>query len=132
MKSFFFVRTARDELLHAAFTTELTAAPGTHAEYSDIGFIILGVALERLADEPLDRFSASAKSLDHWRCRIPPSARQRRCGISFRPLRTTVRFESALSKARCRTKTPAFLAASLGTLDSSQLPAILRSLPTLC
>ena len=26
------------------------------AEYSDIGFIILGVALERLADEPLDSF----------------------------------------------------------------------------
>ncbi len=56
MKSFFFVRTTRDELLHAAFTTELTAAPGTHAEYSDIGFIILGVALERLADEPLQVF----------------------------------------------------------------------------
>ena len=47
---------SRDELLHAALTTELTAAPGTHAEYSDIGFIILGVALERLADEPLQVF----------------------------------------------------------------------------
>jgi serine-type D-Ala-D-Ala carboxypeptidase len=46
----------RDELLHAAFTTELTAEPGTRAEYSDIGFIILGVALERLADEPLQIF----------------------------------------------------------------------------
>jgi len=46
----------RDELLHAAFTTPLTADPATRAEYSDIGFIILGVALERLADEPLDHF----------------------------------------------------------------------------
>jgi CubicO group peptidase (beta-lactamase class C family) len=46
----------RDELLRAAFATALTADPGTHAEYSDIGFIILGVALERLADEPLDAF----------------------------------------------------------------------------
>src|SRR5262249_19271165 len=46
----------REELLKAAFSTELKSAPGTHAEYSDIGFIILGVALERLADEPLDRF----------------------------------------------------------------------------
>jgi serine-type D-Ala-D-Ala carboxypeptidase len=46
----------RDELLNAAFTTPLAADPGTHAEYSDIGFIILGVALERLADESLDRF----------------------------------------------------------------------------
>jgi serine-type D-Ala-D-Ala carboxypeptidase len=46
----------RDEILRAAFTTPLTAAPGTRAEYSDIGFIILGIALERLADEALDAF----------------------------------------------------------------------------
>ena len=46
----------RDELLRATFATELTADPGTRAEYSDIGFIILGIALERLADESLDRF----------------------------------------------------------------------------
>jgi serine-type D-Ala-D-Ala carboxypeptidase len=46
----------REELLAAAFTSPLTADPGTRAEYSDIGFIILGAALERIADEPLDRF----------------------------------------------------------------------------
>ena len=46
----------RDALLQAAFTTPLTATPGARAEYSDIGFIVLGVALERLADESLDRF----------------------------------------------------------------------------
>ncbi len=46
----------RDELLSAAFTINLTADPGTRAEYSDLGFIILGVALERLADESLDIF----------------------------------------------------------------------------
>jgi CubicO group peptidase (beta-lactamase class C family) len=46
----------RDELLHAAFTTPLIADPASRAEYSDIGFIILGTALERLADEALDRF----------------------------------------------------------------------------
>lgn len=46
----------REELLQAAFAMELTTDPGTRAEYSDIGFIILGVALERLADEPLDHF----------------------------------------------------------------------------
>jgi CubicO group peptidase (beta-lactamase class C family) len=52
-----FLRTStRDELLRAAFTTPLAADPATRAEYSDIGFIILGVALERLADEPIDRF----------------------------------------------------------------------------
>ena len=46
----------REALLQAAFTTPLAAAPGAHAEYSDIGFIILGVVLERLADESLDAF----------------------------------------------------------------------------
>ncbi len=46
----------REELLQAAFAVPLTAGPATRAEYSDIGFIILGVALERLAEEPLDQF----------------------------------------------------------------------------
>jgi len=46
----------RDQLLAAAFTMALANDPGTKAEYSDIGFIILGVALERIADEPLDGF----------------------------------------------------------------------------
>jgi len=54
-KLFLKVKT-RDELLHAAFTMPLAAGPGTRAEYSDIGFIILGAALERLAQEPLDVF----------------------------------------------------------------------------
>ena len=46
----------RDALLSAAFATPLTANPGARAEYSDIGFIILGAALERVAEESLDRF----------------------------------------------------------------------------
>ena len=46
----------RAELLQAALTTPLAANPATSAVYSDIGFIILGIALERLADESLDRF----------------------------------------------------------------------------
>lgn len=46
----------RDELLAAAFATPLAHDPGERAEYSDIGFIILGIALERLADDALDRF----------------------------------------------------------------------------
>jgi len=46
----------RDQLLAAAFSTSLSNDPGSHAEYSDIGFILLGIALERLADESLDRF----------------------------------------------------------------------------
>ena len=46
----------KQELLQAAFETPLVSDPGTKAEYSDIGFIVLGVALERLADTPLDKF----------------------------------------------------------------------------
>src|SRR6185312_7829670 len=34
----------------------LTAAPGSRAEYSDIGFILLGHALEKLSSEPLGQF----------------------------------------------------------------------------
>ena len=46
----------RDELFAAAFSTPLVADPGAKSDYSDIGFIILGFALERIADESLDRF----------------------------------------------------------------------------
>jgi CubicO group peptidase (beta-lactamase class C family) len=76
----------RTELLDAAFKTFLVANPGSKAEYSDIGFIILGVALERLADEPLDRFSpreifgplgmsrTAFNPPATWRNYIPPAA----------------------------------------------------------
>jgi serine-type D-Ala-D-Ala carboxypeptidase len=46
----------REDLLQAAFTTPLAAAPGARAKYSDIGFIILSIVLDRLADESLDVF----------------------------------------------------------------------------
>lgn len=52
-----FLRARRKaELLKEALSTPLTSDPGTQAVYSDIGFILLGVALERLADESLDQF----------------------------------------------------------------------------
>jgi CubicO group peptidase (beta-lactamase class C family) len=47
---------SRDDLLRAAFTTSLSTTPGTRAEYSDIGFIVLGAAVERLTGESLDIF----------------------------------------------------------------------------
>ena len=47
---------SREDLLRAAFTMPLSSDPGTKAEYSDIGFIILGAALERLAEDSLDAF----------------------------------------------------------------------------
>jgi len=48
---------SRERLLAAAFDVPLANDPGTHAEYSDVGFILLGVALERLADDALDHFA---------------------------------------------------------------------------
>jgi CubicO group peptidase (beta-lactamase class C family) len=46
----------RDELLRAVLTVPLAGDPSVRAEYSDIGFILLGTALERIADESIDRF----------------------------------------------------------------------------
>ncbi len=48
--------TNREQLLQAAFATPLATDPGTVTAYSDIGFIVLAVALERFADQPLDLF----------------------------------------------------------------------------
>ena len=45
-----------DELMRAALRVDLTAEPGARAEYSDIGFIILGELLARLSGESLDHF----------------------------------------------------------------------------
>src|ERR1700733_3392983 len=55
-EKFFLTARTRDQLLHAALTTPLSKNPGTHTEYSDVGFITLCIALERIADESLDRF----------------------------------------------------------------------------
>ena len=46
----------RYDLVRAAVTTPLVATPGTKADYSDIGFIILGEILAKLAGQPLDDF----------------------------------------------------------------------------
>jgi CubicO group peptidase (beta-lactamase class C family) len=46
----------KNELLRQALQAPLTATPGSRAEYSDIGFILLGQALEMLSGEPLDQF----------------------------------------------------------------------------
>jgi CubicO group peptidase (beta-lactamase class C family) len=46
----------REAMMAAARAVPLEAAPGTHYEYSDIGFIVLGEILERLAGERIDLF----------------------------------------------------------------------------
>jgi serine-type D-Ala-D-Ala carboxypeptidase len=47
----------RDALVAAALATPLEATPDTRTAYSDIGFILLGAALEKLAGESPDTFS---------------------------------------------------------------------------
>src|SRR5438067_6770184 len=46
----------RETLLNAIYSMPLDADPDTRAEYSDIGFILLGEALSRIAGEPLNQF----------------------------------------------------------------------------
>jgi CubicO group peptidase (beta-lactamase class C family) len=46
----------RPAMIDAALHQPLTADPGTRAEYSDIGFIILGHLIERIAGDRLDIF----------------------------------------------------------------------------
>jgi CubicO group peptidase (beta-lactamase class C family) len=77
---------SKEALLDAAFSVPLKRDPGAHAEYSDIGFILLGVALERIAVEALDRFCqrevfgplgmshTSYNPPDSSRSKIPPTA----------------------------------------------------------
>ena len=48
--------TSANGLLRACLQMPLEAAPGTRADYSDIGFILLGKALEVLARDALARF----------------------------------------------------------------------------
>ncbi len=79
----------REELVQAAMTTPLAAAPGERAEYSDIGFIILGEVLARLAGETLDRFCQTRifgpLGMAHtgycppaaWKAEIPPTVDDR-------------------------------------------------------
>jgi CubicO group peptidase (beta-lactamase class C family) len=79
----------KQSLLREAFQTPLVAEPGDRAEYSDIGFIILGISLERIAEETLDHFCSRAifgplgmlhttfKPPLAWHAEIPPTANDR-------------------------------------------------------
>ena len=82
----FLRNSSREALLDAAFKVPLKYSPEVYVEYSDIGFILLGVALERLAGEPLDLFCQreifGPLGMAHttfnppaaWRQQIPPTA----------------------------------------------------------
>ena len=76
----------RDALLQETLSVPLKHDPGVHCEYSDIGFILLGLALERIAEQTLDRFCQreifGSLGMTHttynppasWKSRIPPTA----------------------------------------------------------
>ena len=92
------LRIAGVRKLYLPATTQMTAAAAfactdggipARSQYSDIGFIILAVALERAADEDLDRFCQreifGPLGMTHtaynppvaWRASIPPTADDR-------------------------------------------------------
>ena len=48
---------SREELVRAALTTRLVTDPGSKAEYSDVGFILLGEVLSRQAGLAIDLFA---------------------------------------------------------------------------
>ncbi|HYE57258.1 MAG TPA: serine hydrolase domain-containing protein [Rhodothermales bacterium] len=50
--------TTRDRLIQAVLADSLVYAPGTDTRYSDFGFILLGLAIERITGLPLDQFTA--------------------------------------------------------------------------
>ena len=121
----------REELLQAALAVPLEADPDTRAEYSDIGFIILGAALERIADESLASF-CERRSSGRLACITRRTARPRHCGPASRLRRMIANFASASFKAKCRTRTPACWAASRDTPGSSPTPPIWRCSRTAC
>jgi CubicO group peptidase (beta-lactamase class C family) len=100
-----FLKAAREDLLAATFAIPLAVDPGSKAEYSDIGFIILGILLERVADETLDRFCQrevfGPSGMAHtafippatWRASIPPTADD--CTFRKRVIQGEVQDENA-------------------------------------
>jgi CubicO group peptidase (beta-lactamase class C family) len=81
----FLTAVTREELIEAAMTAPLVASPGEVAEYSDIGFIVLGELLSRISDQPLDEYCdreifdplgmAGARYIPppQWATQIPPT-----------------------------------------------------------
>jgi serine-type D-Ala-D-Ala carboxypeptidase len=75
----------REELLAACLRLPLQSPPGTQAEYSDPGFILLGQVLEAIAGEGLEAFCAREvftplsmtstcfRPPSDWRSAIPPT-----------------------------------------------------------
>jgi CubicO group peptidase (beta-lactamase class C family) len=77
------------QLMDEAMRTPLTADPGSRVEYSDIGFILLGKAIERIAGKPFEQLcreqifsplglaSLTFTPPPDWRPMIPPTVEDR-------------------------------------------------------
>jgi CubicO group peptidase (beta-lactamase class C family) len=57
---FFRLAETRDSAISLLYSTPLRRAPGAVAEYSDLNFLLLGLLVEQVSGEPLDRFVARA------------------------------------------------------------------------
>jgi CubicO group peptidase (beta-lactamase class C family) len=73
----------RGRLLEAILKTPLLATPGKECHYSDLGFILLGMILEDVFGDRLDRLAVRHL---HWKGAE---------GLSFRPLKTSTDPEAA-------------------------------------
>ena len=74
-----------EAMISAAAHVGMVAEPNSRVEYSDVGFILLGEALRRIADEDLDAFCAreifgplslAATAFNppqEWRAHVPPT-----------------------------------------------------------
>jgi CubicO group peptidase (beta-lactamase class C family) len=55
---FFRLAPTRDSAIALLYAEPLRRPPGKSAEYSDLNFLLLGLLVDRVAGEPLDRFAA--------------------------------------------------------------------------
>ena len=75
----------REQLVKACLRLPLASSPGSREEYSDPGFILLGLALEAIAGESMEQFCARElfsplgmtstcfRPREDWRSSIPPT-----------------------------------------------------------
>jgi CubicO group peptidase (beta-lactamase class C family) len=55
-REFFRLAATRDSAIALLYTTPLRHRPGTTVEYSDLNFLLLGLLVEQLSGEPLERY----------------------------------------------------------------------------
>ena len=84
-KALYLEASSRDAMLAAICRAPLAAAPGAVVEYSDLGIMLLGVALERLGGRPIDELVADVvvQPLDLTQTMYtPPESLRNRCAAT--------------------------------------------------